>query len=516
MTRESWPFLEARRILASTADKDEVVFECGYGPSGLPHIGTFGEVARTTMVRHAFRQLSNKPTRLIVFSDDMDALRKVPENVPNQEMLQEHLGRPLTSIPDPFGSHQSFAHHNNALLRTFLDSYGFDYEFMSATECYKSGLFNDTLVLLSQYLEEIKDIVTQGYSAARKNSYCPFLPIHNGLTHHDVFDWVAHSDGLPEPFLYWFKNKRIEDKLDDRIDVATPILNGNVKCQWKVDWPMRWIALGVDYEMHGKDLLDSASVGQKICRLLKKKQPVTFMYELFLDENGEKISKSKGNGLDLSHWWHYSTRDVLSYFMFQNPRKSRKLHFKVIPSATDDYLKAIDAYNLDENEDNPVWHVHETNVPPASSPVNFAMLLNLVSITNTSDPKLIWKYIQTYCPTANAIDYPILDALVARAINYYEDIILPNKVYRVPTERECSILNALSEAICNCEPTENALTIAVYDVGKKYYTPEELKNFFIMVYEVIMGQPTGPRLPVFITLFGPKNMATAIKQALGS
>ncbi|NJO63349.1 MAG: hypothetical protein HC836_35590 [Richelia sp. RM2_1_2] len=328
MTKNSWPFLEARALLEHTEHKNEVVFGCGYGPSGLPHIGTFSEVARTTMVRNAFKSMSDKPTRLIVFSDDMDALRKVPENVPNKSELEKYIGVPLSSVPDPFGCCLSFAHHNNGMLRQFLDHNDFDYEFMSSTACYQSGLFNETLHLISKKLPEIKRIITQGYKADRVRSYCPFLPIHRGLTYQNVYDWTIYSDGLPDPFLYWFKNERTPGQIDDRQDVVTPIFNGNVKCQWKLDWPMRWIALGIDYEMHGKDLIDSSQIGHKICKLLGFRPPINFMYELFLDENGEKISKSRGNGLDITEWWKYSTNEILSFYMFANPRRSRNCILK--------------------------------------------------------------------------------------------------------------------------------------------------------------------------------------------
>lgn len=512
----SWPFIEAQALLEHTKDKDEVVFACGYGPSGLPHIGTFSEVARTTIVRNAFRTLSDKPTRLIVFSDDMDALRKIPENVPNQEMLQKFIGTPLTSVPDPFGKYESFAHHNNAMLCRFLDQYGFDYEFMSATQCYQSGIFNDTLVLIARHLEQVKALVTRGYKAERIKSYCPFLPIHKGKVHQDVFDWVVHPDGLPEPFLNWMMNERSESfpGPDDRIQAITPIINGNVKCQWKVDWPMRWVALGVDYEMHGKDLIDSAQIGQRICKLLGQRAPINFMYELFLDETGEKISKSRGNGLNIEDWWRYATNEVLTYYMFANPRKARKLHFDVIPKATDEYLRTLKEYHAHPDKDNPAWHVHNGDVPYDGTPVSFGMLLNLVSITNTTDPVLIRQYVQTYCPEAIDTSFPLLDAFIVRAINFYTDRVLPFKVYRDPTSNEVKALTALRDAIRDSDPTEEAITIAIYDIGKEFYGKKELRFFFQMIYEVLMGQQSGPRFPVFTMLYGIDNTLRAIEEKI--
>lgn len=516
MLTNSWPFTEAKKLLEHTATKSEVVFECGYGPSGLPHIGTFAEVVRTIMVQHAFSTLSDKPTRLIIFSDDMDALRKVPENIPNQAVLKNFIGVPLSSVPDPFEKYESFAAHNNAMLREFLDQYEFKYEFLSATQCYKTGIFNDTLISISQNLEQIKNLITRGYKADRINSYCPFLPIHHNKTYHEVHDWTMYANGLPTPFLHWFKNSRSEPfpGPDDRIDVVTPIINGNIKCQWKLDWPMRWIAFGVDYEMHGKDLLDSANIGYDICKLMHKTAPLTFMYELFLDENGEKISKSRGNGLNISDWWRYATDDVLSYFMFANPRKARRLHFDVIPKTTDEYMRAVDEYHLHPNRDNGVWHVHNGDVPDITSPVQFGLLVNLVGITNTSDPEMLWKYVIGYCPDASPEKYPMLQELITRAINYYDDRILPNKIYRTPDQFETNTLRLLCETLRLTEETEEAITIAIYDVGKQTYGEAKLREYFQMIYEVLMGQPSGPRFSIFVIIYGVENTIKAIEEKL--
>ena len=386
MEQKSWPFIEAQKILKHTEEKDIVTFATGYGPSGLPHIGTFGEVARTTMVINAFKQLSDKPVRLIVFSDDMDALRKVPDNIPNRDMLAGHINETLSSVPNPFDTkEESYAAHNNAELRRFLDQYGFEYEFMSSTDCYKTGTFNDALKLIAVDADEIKNIVTKDYGIQggnRKETYCPFLPIIDGKVIQDLYDWrICYVPESPDPWMLHFYT---EEAHPERRAKMVSFYNGECKLQWKVDWPMRWIALGVDYEMHGKDLIGSAQVAQQICRLLGKSAPINFMYELFLDEEGHKISKSKGNGMELDEWLRYSTPETVQYYMFQNPRKSRRLHFDVIPQMTDDYIKMIDKYNENPDMDNPVWNVHNGNVPTAGSPVPFSMLLNLASITNTT------------------------------------------------------------------------------------------------------------------------------------
>jgi lysyl-tRNA synthetase class 1 len=503
---KSWPFLEAHRILKQVGDKETIILETGYGPSGPPHIGTFAEVARTTMVMNALRQLTSKPIKLIVFSDDMDGLRKVPENVPNQEMLGCFINHPLTSVPDPFEVHESFAHSNNAQLRSFLDQYGFEYEFRSSTEQYKSGVFNDTLMLIADYANEIKDIVTRGYKQERRDSYCPFLPIEDGVVHTEVYRWRKVSSYL------------LEWRDADGNEHLTSMLDGHCKLQWKVDWPMRWLALGVDYEMHGKDLIDSAQIGQRICKLLGRHGPINFMYELFLDENGEKISKSRGNGLDIAEWWNYSSREALSYYMFQNPRKARKLHFDIIPQSTDEYIKSLNRYHTEPDMDNVVWHIHGGDVPHNSSPIAFSMLLNLVSITNTDDTNLIWKYIRNYMPNVTPEDYPILDSLVISAVNYYKHRVLPFKNYREPTNWERHALamlkNAIREIDSNSETIEEDLTTAIYEIGKKSYGNDKLRDFFQMVYEVLMGQSSGPRLPIFVMLYGIENTAKAIEEKI--
>ena len=518
MTQNSWPFKEAQKLLDRVGDKEEVVFETGFGPSGLPHIGTFGEVVRTTMVMNAFRQLSDKPTRLIVFSDDMDAFRKVPENVPNQEMLEKHLGRTLSSVPNPFDTeYESFSAHNNAKLCEFLDDYGFEYEFLSSTECYRSGMFNDILTIISQRSTEIAKIVTHDYGQDRKDTYCPFIPIKNGIHYFELQEWHT-SD--------WYLNWKIADDSDKMLQSC--IITGPVKCQWKVDWPMRWIALGIDYEMHGKDLRGSAQVGQRICRLLNRPAPMNFEYELFLERDGKKISKTIGNGMELDEWWHYSTQESLSYYMFQNPRKARRLSFSVVPKMTDDYIKSLRKYQETPDMDNAVWHIHSGNVPTEECPLNFSMLLNLVSVTNTNDRKVLWGFIRNYKKNVSPQNNPLLDGLVSRAINYYESHVLPFKQYRSPNVEtmELPMLMSLKAAIAGVQMQhktakengvdftpyggedaflEEALTTAIYDNGKVYYGETNLRAYFQAVYEIVMGQSSGPRLPVFVMIYGIEN-----------
>lgn len=508
----TWPFQEAQRLLNQVKDKDVVVFETGYGPSGLPHIGTFGEVARTTMVMNAFRHLSDIPVKLIVFSDDMDALRKIPSNILNGNMLQEYIGFPLTSVPDPFGTHNSFAEHNNAQLCEFLDRYGFEYEFRSSTAEYRSGRFNNVLIHIAKNVDKIMDVILPTLGRERQESYCPFLPILNGRMHMDVYAWSINWDDNENPILLWW-----DDVINQSTPHETPILNGNCKLQWKVDWAMRWMAYGVDYEMHGKDLIESARLGDIFCRRLGFNPPSHMVYELFLDEFGAKISKSIGNGIDIENWWHYGTNEALSYFMFQNPKKARKLYFRVVPQMLDDYIRHLNEFQHDcDDYDNPAWHVHNGNVPSVGCPINFSMLLNLVSITNTEDPNVILRYVQNYREDATIENYPLLSNLVECAINFYTDFILPEKQYRVPTEMERQALSDLALAIETAGDDEERLTYEIYESGKRTYGKDKLRDFFQMVYETLMGQESGPRLPVFVQLYGYDNTLRLITETVNN
>lgn len=519
--RTSWPFVEARRIL-SDSNGGLVTFQTGYGPSGQPHIGTFTEVARTTMVMNAFRQISDQPVRLIVYSDDMDGLRRIPDGLPQPEMMEEHIGSPLSQIPNPHGCSElagyptpSFSAHNNAMLRSFLDQYDFQYDFRASSTEYYEHNFSRVLGEVAENITEISRIVTSTMKAERRRTYCPLMPIINGRVVHDIYDWrVIRSSRMvprtPIRLRFYLQPAEVADREVYEIDIEP----GSVKPQWYVDWALRWCALGVNYEMHGKDLSDSARISSQICRALGYEPPVLFQYELFLDESGKKISKSRGNGMDLADWWRYSTREVLAFYLFGNPRKARKIYFDLIPQATEDYLRQLQRYNADPNPDNPVWHVHSGDVPDRGLPVQFSMLLNLVSIANTEDPEMILNYIQTYLPDENLDDWPLLRPMIGVALNYYQDRVLPFKEYRAPTADEISVLSDMATTLDEIEPTEESVTAAIYDLGKAAYGAENLRNYFGMVYEVLMGQSSGPRLPVFILLYGVENFSHMLKEVI--
>jgi lysyl-tRNA synthetase class 1 len=527
---KAWPFEEARRLIARLdklkgGREKTVLFETGYGPSGLPHIGTFGEVARTSMVRHAFEVLTEgkRKTRLVCFSDDMDGLRKVPGNVPNQEMLAAALDKPLTRVPDPFGKFPSFAHHNNAMLRDFLDRFGFSYEFMSATEAYASGTFDETLLKMLKVYDDVMEIILPTLGPERRATYSPFLPI--SPTSGRVLQ-VPMVERNPQKGTVVYVDPDTGEK------VETPVTGGRVKCQWKADWAMRWTALGVDYEMAGKDLIDSVTLSSRICKALGGSPPEGFNYELFLDDKGEKISKSKGNGLTIDEWLRYASPQSLSLFMFQKPKTAKRLYFDVIPRAVDEYLQLLAAYPRQDAKtrlDNAVWHVHGGAPPDSKLPVSFALLLNLVAASNAHDKDVLWGFIRRHVPGASPEAYPLLDDLAGYAVRYYEDFVRPAKRYRAPDEVEREAFMALSEALAKAPPkaTADELQTILYDVGRsvaryqdpgaKGATPDRpgVSNaWFNAIYEVLLGESRGPRFGSFIELYGVPETRALIEKAL--
>jgi lysyl-tRNA synthetase, class I len=516
----AWPFEEARKLidrLDKVGREKTVIFETGYGPSGLPHIGTFGEVARTTMVRHAFRVLTEDqvPTRLICFSDDMDGLRKVPDNVPNRALLQANIDKPLTQVPDPFGKFRSFGEHNNAMLRAFLDQFGFQYEFMSATACYTSGRFDEALLRVLERYDEVMAVMLPSLRAERQATYSPFLPVcpRTGK----VLQVPIIERDLPSGAIVY------KDPETGKL-VRAKVTGGNCKLQWKADWAMRWYALAVDYEMSGKDLIESVKLSSQICRILGGLPPDGFNYELFLDEKGEKISKSKGNGLTIDEWLRYASPESLSLFMFQSPRKAKRLYFDVIPRNVDDYLSFLEKYREqaagqtnkpEEILSNPVWHIHAGDPPEIDVPISFSMLLNLVSASNSEDHDVLWGFIRRYAPEASAETNPRLDQLVGYAINYFHDFVAPSKRYRAPSPIERAALTDLREQLGGLPASADAEAIqnVVYEIGKSHPF-DNLRDWFQALYEVLLGQSQGPRFGSFVALYGIDETRALIARAL--
>ncbi|GGB05486.1 lysine--tRNA ligase [Allosediminivita pacifica] len=512
MKAKAWPFEEARRLLKryekAPPEKGYVLFETGYGPSGLPHIGTFGEVLRTTMIRRAFETISDIPTRLICFSDDMDGMRKVPTNVPNQDMLRQHEQKPLTSVPDPFETHESFGHHNNAMLRRFLDTFGFEYEFYSATEFYKSGQFDETLRKAAEKYDDLMAIMLKSLREERQQTYSIFLPVHPE-TGRVLYVPMKNVDAVRGEITF--------DDEDGR-EWTLPVTGGNVKLQWKPDFGARWAALGVDFEMYGKDHSTNTPIYDGICRTLGVRPPEHFTYELFLDANGEKISKSKGNGLSIDEWLTYASTESLSYYMFQKPKTAKRLSWDVIPKAVDEYHQQLRAYpgqELAQQVNNPVWHIHNGNPPESRMVVPFSMLLNLASAAGAEDKEAMWGFIRRYAPDASAETHPDLDAAAGFAVRYYEDFVKPNKTYRAPEPNERAALEDLAARLRAYDGAveDEALQTLVFAVGKDHGF-EPLRDWFKALYEVLLGQSQGPRFGGFIALYGVEESAQLIEKGL--
>ena len=540
---KSWPFEQARGLLAritrlrlSDAERDlaaalfaqgkftdavqalpalgkPVVFQCGYGASGLPHMGTFGEAARPTMVRNAFRALTEDaiPTQLIVFSDDMDGLRKIPSNLPNAELLEQDRDKPVSSVRDPYGEYESFAAHNNARMRAFLDGFGFDYTFMSSTETYKSGRFDAVLKLMLERFDAIQAIMLPTLGEERRATYSPFLPIS-----------PKTGKVLQVPTLGRDVEKgTITFEDEDGTLTEVPVTGGHVKLQWRPDWAARWTALEVDFEASGKDLVDSVRVSNRVVKALGAEPPEAFHFELFMDENNQKISKTKGNGLTMEEWLRYGTPQSLAYYMYQSPKSAKRLYFDVIPKATDEYLQQLDAFNrarTDSNAvalDNPAWHVHNGAPPERGSPVSFSLLLNLVSAADASTKDILWGFLERYIPGATPATQPLLDQLAGYAINYYEDFVKPSKVFRAPTDQERAAMQALVAKLKALPPGADAEAIQneVFEVGKAAGF-EPLRAWFTALYEVLLGQTQGPRFGSFTAIFGLERTVALIERAL--
>ena len=513
LTAKAWPFEEARALLARLKKtgnpKGYALFETGYGPSGLPHIGTFGEVARTTMVLRAFQQISDIPTKLICFSDDMDGLRKVPDNLPNGDMIAANLGKPLTAVPDPFGTHESFGHHMNARLRKFLDTFGFDYEFKSSTATYKAGEFDAALLRILKEYDTVMKVMLPTLGEERQQTYSPFLPVspHSGKV---LLAKVVARNVERGTITY------IEE---DGSEETVPVTGGHCKLQWKPDMGMRWAALGVDYEMYGKDHLVSAKLYDAICTIAGGTPPQQMMFELFLDEQGQKISKSKGNGITIDEWLTYAPTESLALYMFTSPRKAKKLYFDVIPQQVDDYLTHLEKYaGQDEAArlENPVWHIHGGHVPAPESSIKFSMLLNLASACNPESAQVLWGFLKREVPNATPENSPMLDKLCGFAVRYYYDFVKPTKQFRTPTALEREALGELRTylaTLADGTPADDIMT-TVYDLGLKYYSKETMREWFKAMYETLLGSQQGPRMGSFIYLFGAQNTIGLIDTAL--
>ncbi len=508
----SWPFVEIRKLLKDRKDvikaKNKITFQTGYGPSGLPHIGTFGEVARTSMMINALNHIQKIDHELITFSDDMDGLRKIPDNIPNAEILRKNLGKPLTNIPDPFGKYQSFGEHNNEMLKEFLKKFKFNFIFKSSTTNYKKGVFNNSLIRVLEKYEEIMNIILPTLRDERRKTYCPFLPICPD---------TGKVLEIPLIGMDVKKGTVVFNNNDKKLE--TNILDGNCKLQWKVDWAMRWFTFDVDFEMYGKDLTESAILSNKICRALGKIPPNGFAYELFLDEKGEKISKSKGNGISIEQWLRYASPESLSLYMYPNPKRAKKLYSEVVPKTVDEYLSLIDKYPNQKEKDqiiNPVWHVHNGNPPKEKIVMPFSMLLNLVGSSNADNKEILWKFINKFHKEIKPQNHTILDGLTEYAINYFKDKVEPNKKFKIPNDQE---KKALKNLVLKLEKVDQKLNpediqTIVYSAGKENGYEKSLRDWFKLIYQVLFGEEDGPRMGFFVSFFGLKETISLINDKI--
>ena len=508
----SWPFVEVRKLLKDRSSiiqkKNKITFQTGYGPSGLPHIGTFGEVSRTCMMINALNHIKKIETELITFSDDMDGLRKVPENIPNSKILHDNLGRPLTSIPDPFEKHKSFGEYNNNLLIDFLNKFNFKFIFKSSTENYKKGVFNDGIIRVLEKYDEVMNLILPTLRSERRKTYSPLLPICPD---------TGKVLEIPIKEIDKKNNKVVFD--NNGKNMKLDILNGGCKLQWKVDWAMRWFTFDVDFEMYGKDLIESAIISSKVCDILGKKPPSGFAYELFLDEKGEKISKSKGNGITIEKWLRYASPESLSLYMYQNPKRAKKLYPEVVPKAVDEYLSYIEKYSSQKSNEkilNPVWHVHNGSPPSEKIVMPFSMLLNIVGSSNAKSKDVLWKFIKKFHKEINPKNHKILDELTKYAINYFEDEVEPKKKFKKPNKNEKKALENLIlqlNKVSQKTPAEEIQTM-IYSVGKENGYKENLRDWFKLIYQVTFGEENGPRMGFFISFFGVKETIDLMKKKL--
>ena len=508
----SWPFVEIRRLLKDRKElikkKNKIVFQTGYGPSGLPHIGTFGEVARTTMMINALLHIKKIDFDLITFSDDMDGLRKVPENIPDASVLEENIGKPLTSIPDPFKKYNSFGEHNNEMLKKFLNKFNFKFNFKSSSDNYKKGIFNNSLLRVAEKYEDIMNIILPTLREERKKTYSPFLPICPD---------TGKVLEIPMIDLNKKNGKIVFDNNGKNLE--TEITNGKCKLQWKVDWAMRWFTFDVDFEMYGKDLTESAILSNKVCKILGKQPPNGFAYELFLDEKGEKISKSKGNGISMDEWLRYASPESLSLYMYPNPKRAKKLYSAVVPKTVDEYLSLIEKYPTQEKKDqllNPVWHIHNGAPPKEKIVMSYSMLLNIVGSSNAKSKDILWKFINKFHKDINSKNHPILDGLTEFAINYFKDKVEPNKKFKIPNNEEKKALNNLVEklsVVSQHTKPEDIQTI-IYTVGKENGFEKNLREWFKLIYQVVFGEEDGPRMGFFVSFFGIKETINLMKSKI--
>ncbi len=529
-----WPYEEARRLaerVSSYPPERAVIFESGFGPSGLPHLGTMGEVLRPAYVQHAFQVLGQvleeadsssaayrRPSRLVVFIDDMDGLRKVPESIPNREASAAFLGQPVSRIPDPFGEcHPSFAAHMIALLEKFLEPVEVSYELMRSSEMYASGRFDDALKLILEKHAEIIRIVTPTLREENRAGWSPVMPLCPACGQINSTLVTAYH---PERATVEFSCERsFGGSHGCGFRGEQSVLGGKAKVQWKVDWALRWYMLSVDYELYGKDLIDSARLSGQILRLLGGRPPLGFAFEMYLDEEGHKVSKSIGRGVGVEQWRRYAPIEVLKYFLILNPRRARKLFLESIPQYTDEYLDALRAWGAADRRarrNSPLEFVLQSqSARRFNSTLSFGLVMNLVAALGSSERELIWRYLVHYDPAieGDADTMKLTRELMECALNFYRDFIEPAKFHYTPSDGEREQLRALSAWLAqNGEAGAEDIEKAIYELGRQHY--DKPGKIFPLLYRVILGQERGPRLGAFIRLTTPARVAAIVDARL--
>lgn len=520
----NWPHNEAERVALRLHDTDKTaVFETGYGPSGLPHIGTFAEVVRTSYVIKAFRfNYPKRAYKLIVFSDDMDGLRSLPENVPNHALLQEHLGAPLSSLPDPFGKESSYAAFMNGRLKHFLDYYGFEYLFESSTNCYHTGVFNTALKRVMDNHEAIRNLFIKTISPDKRATWSPFFPI---CEHCGKIYTTSVLNIHPETYEITYRCDRDEKAYRScGHEGRVSILNGKVKMGWKVDWAMRWYTFGVDYEMHGKDLLDSASLSSKICSILGATPPLTYKYELFLDENAAKISKKIGNGISMEQWQSFAPVGSLLYFLLDEPNRARKMGMPILPRLVDNYITALKNETAEE-PGSALWFVdslqhHHDASDIDKTDISYSLLVNVAENLGSDDAELLYDYARRYDATVEE-NAEFFRPLCHHVLAYIKDTNSrrPGTVLgQLPPGDYFSALQSLSvdlDALADANSFRGEmLQNLVFAVGRKHGL--EPGNWFRFLYETLLGKTQGPRLGSFFAMLGPDKVRALLHKAINS
>lgn len=497
---KAWPVVEANKVIerVKALKKQIATFETGYGPSGLPHLGTICEVIRTSMVKKAYDILHPViPSRLLAFVDDMDGLRKVPGNVPQADMLAGYLNYPLTQVPDPFGQEKSFADYNAKRFEHLLDQYGYlsGIEVKRAHQEYKSGRFNFALLDILKHHIPILEIMKEHLREERFSTYSPFLPI-SPVTGKIL--QVAMTKYTPSTITF---------QAEDKQEYTTPVVDGYCKLQWKPDLGMRWYALGVDYEIYGKDLESSVEIASKICQLLGNPAPLGFQYEHFLAPDGSRVSKSKGNeSVTVQAWLNYTPKGTLEHFIFQNPRRAKRLRIHDIPNYVEAFLEELsqfDSMSTQEQYESAIFYI---NHKPNPTNISFKLALSIACATHIqSEQELIQRL--------NISTDDALGLSVARcAFAFFQDCIKANlKIEPMPTTMHVAVNDLIAKLKTVSIDADN-IQNAFFTTAKEHNIP--FKDWFTALYKALLGAEQGPKLGSFCVNYGVEKVINLLSNQI--